>query len=74
MVYVPRCVHTGVGLLVGAIFSMVAVAIMLVTSIMGVTPKLAATVSSDVMVWGGGFLGFAIIAGLVGMFIGKASE
>ncbi len=65
---------TGVGLLVGAIFSMVAVAIMLVTSIMGVTPKLAATVSSDVMVWGGGFLGFAIIAGLVGMFIGKASE
>jgi hypothetical protein len=65
---------TGVGLLVGAVFAMIAVAIMLVTSIMGVTPKLAAMVSGDVMVWGGGFLGFAIIAGLIGMFIGKASE
>jgi hypothetical protein len=26
------------------------------------------------MVWGGGFGAFAIVAGLVGMFIGKASE
>ena len=65
---------TGVGLLVGAVFAMIAIAIMLVTSIMGVSPKLAAMVSGDVMVWGGGFLGFAIIAGLIGMFIGKASE
>ncbi len=65
---------TGVGLLVGAVFAMIAVAIMLVTSIMGVTPKLAVMVSGDVVVWGGGFLGLAIIAGLVGMFIGKASE
>ncbi|MBC8201370.1 MAG: hypothetical protein H8E86_04920 [Planctomycetes bacterium] len=65
---------TAVGLLVGAVFAMIAVAIMLVTSIMGVTPNLAAMVSGDVMVWGGGFLGFAIIAGLIGMFIGKASE
>jgi len=65
---------TGVGLLVGAVFAMIAVAIMLVTSIMGVTPNLAAMVSGDVMIWGGGFLGFAIIAGLIGMFIGKASE
>jgi len=65
---------TGVGLLVGAVFAMIAVAIILVTSIMGVTPKLAVMVSGDVVVWGGGFLGLAIIAGLVGMFIGKASE
>jgi len=65
---------TGVGLLVGAVFAMIAVAIMLVTSIMGVTPILAVMVSGDVVGWGGGFLGLAIIAGLVGMFIGKASE
>jgi len=65
---------TGVGLLIGAVFAMVAVGIMLTTSIMGVKPQLAAMVSSDFMVWGGGFLGFAIIAGLLGMFIGKASE
>jgi hypothetical protein len=47
---------------------------MLITSIMGVSPKLGAMVTNDVMIWGGGFAVFAIIAGLVGMFIGKASE
>jgi hypothetical protein len=26
------------------------------------------------MIWGGGFAAFAIVAGLFGMFIGKASE
>ncbi len=64
----------GVGLLVGAVLAMVAIGIMLITSIMGVTPQLSSMVSGDVMVWGGGFLGFAIIAALIGMFIGKASE
>jgi excisionase family DNA binding protein len=64
----------GVGLLVGAVLAMVAIGIMLVTSIMGVTPQLSSMVSGDVMVWGGGLLGFAIIAALIGMFIGKASE
>ena len=46
----------------------------LAVTIMGVSPKLATMVTGDVMMWGGGFLGFAIFAGLVGMFIGKASE
>jgi excisionase family DNA binding protein len=64
----------GVGLLLGAMVALLAVSVMLVTSIMGVSPKLATMVTGDFMVWGGGFLGFAIVAGLVGMFIGKASE
>jgi hypothetical protein len=65
---------TGVGLLLGSLIALLAVSVMLVTSIMGVSPKLATMVTGDVMMWGGGFLGFAIFAGLVGMFIGKASE
>ena len=64
----------GVGLLLGAVVALLAVSVMLVTSIMGVSPKLATMVTGDFLVWGGGFLGFAIVAGLIGMFIGKASE
>ena len=65
---------TGVGLLLGSLIALVAICLMLVTSIMGVPPKLATMVSGDLMIWGGGFVAFAIIAGLIGMFIGKASE
>jgi len=64
----------GVGFLVGAMFSLVAVFVMLLTSIMGVSPKLGAMITGDLMIWGGGFAALAIVAGLVGMFIGKASE
>jgi len=73
-VYDGKWSGTGVGLLLGSLIALLAVAVMLVTSIMGVSPKLATMVTGDVMIWGGGFLGFAIVAGLVGMFIGKASE
>ena len=47
---------------------------MLMASIMNVSPKLGAMVTGDLMIWGGGFAAFAILAGLIGMFIGKASE
>ncbi|MAI66400.1 MAG: hypothetical protein CMJ26_00815 [Phycisphaerae bacterium] len=73
-VYDGKWSGTGVGLLLGSLIALLAVSVMLVTSIMGVSPKLATMVTGDVMIWGGGFLGFAIFAGLVGMFIGKASE
>ena len=73
-VYDGKWSGTGVGLLLGSLIALLAVTVMLVTSIMGVSPKLATMVTGDVMIWGGGFLGFAIVAGLVGMFIGKASE
>ncbi|MBT5365029.1 MAG: hypothetical protein HOL14_00695, partial [Phycisphaerae bacterium] len=73
-VYDGKWSGTGVGLLLGSLIALLAVAVMLVTSIMGVSPKLATMVTGDAMIWGGGFLGFAIVAGLVGMFIGKASE
>ena len=65
---------TGVGLLLGSLISLVAICLMLVTSLLGVSPKLAGMITGDVMIWGGGFAAFAIVAGLIGMFIGKASE
>ena len=65
---------TGVGLLLGSLISLVAICLMLVTSLLGVSPKLAGMINGDVMIWGGGFAAFAIVAGLIGMFIGKASE
>jgi len=64
----------GVGFLLGGMIALVAVCVMLLTSIMGVSPKLGSMVTGDLMIWGGGFAAFAIIAGLIGMFIGKASE
>jgi excisionase family DNA binding protein len=64
----------GVGFLLGGMIALVAVCVMLLTSIMGVSPKLGSMVTGDLMIWGGGFAAFAIVAGLFGMFIGKASE
>lgn len=65
---------TGIGLLLGSMIALIAVSVMLITTIMGVSPKLASMITGDFMVWVGGFAGFAILAGLVGMFVGKASE
>lgn len=73
-VYDGKWSGAGVGFLVGAMVALVAVCVMLTTSIMGVSPKLGAMVTGDLMIWGGGFAAFAIVAGLIGMFIGKASE
>ena len=73
-VYDGKWSGAGVGFLLGAIICLVAVSTMLMASIMGVSPKLGAMVTGDLMIWGGGFAVFAIIAGLIGMFIGKASE
>lgn len=65
---------TGIGLLLGSMIALVAVSVMLITTIMGVTPKLSSMITGDFMIWVGGFAGFAIVAGLIGMFLGKASE
>ncbi len=64
----------GIGLLLGSMIALLAVCLMMITAIMGVTPKLSTMITGDFMVWAGGFAGFAIVAGLIGMFLGKASE
>ena len=73
-VYDGKWSGMGIGLLLGSMISLIAIYVMLVTNIMGVSPKLATMVSGDFMLWVGGFAIFAIIGGLLGMFIGKASE
>jgi hypothetical protein len=67
----------GAGLLVGALAALIVVAIVGIVGASGATPVLAtkiASSSSSVMIWAGGLLGVTIILGLVGLFIGKASE
>jgi hypothetical protein len=67
----------GAGLLIGALAALIIVAIVGIVGASGATPMLAtkiASSSSSVMIWAGGLLGVTIILGLVGLFIGKASE
>jgi hypothetical protein len=47
---------------------------MLVFSVANLQPSLAAMMTENMLLWGGGLAGVAIVCGLVGMFLGKASE
>jgi hypothetical protein len=63
--------------LIGALAALVCVAIVGIVGVSGATPMLATKIgssSNSVMMWAGGLLGVTIILGLVGLFIGKASE
>jgi hypothetical protein len=67
----------GAGLLIGALAALVCVAIVGIVGVGGATPMLATKIASSgnsVMMWALGLLGVTIILGLVGLFIGKASE
>jgi hypothetical protein len=67
----------GVGLLVGALAALVCLAIVVVVGVSGATPALAMQITSGantLWIWTGALLAGAIIFGLVGLFIGKASE
>ncbi len=67
----------GAGLLIGAIASLVCVGIVGIVGTRGATPDLATTFASSpssLWMWVGGLLGITLILGLIGLFIGKASE
>lgn len=64
----------GVGLMIGAFASLVCVMIIALVMSTGAVPALATTFSSNLIVWGGGLLGVTLICGLVGFFIGRATE
>ena len=64
----------GAGLLIGALVALVCLAVVIIVAISGSTPGLAVVFSGNLMVWAGGLLAVWIIFGLVGLFIGKASE
>ena len=67
----------GVGLLIGALGALVCVAIVAIVGVSGATPELAtglASSSNGLWMWAGGLLGATVVLGLIGLFIGKASE
>jgi len=63
-----------VGLMVGASAALVMVSIIIATMSGGGASALATTVADNLPVWGGGLAGVTLISGLVGFFIGKATE
>jgi hypothetical protein len=64
----------GAGLLIGALASMICVAIVAFVGLSGAYPQLAAMFAGNLWVWFGGLLGITIVCGLIGLFLGKASE
>lgn len=64
----------GAGLLLGALAALVCVAIIAIVGVTGATPALAQSFASSLWLWFGGLLGLTVVLGLVGLFVGKASE
>lgn len=64
----------GAGLMLGALAALVCIAIVIIVALSGATPGLAVIFSGNLMIWAGGLIVIWIVFGLVGMFIGKASE
>jgi hypothetical protein len=64
----------GVGMGIVAVAALSLVALMAFVTGNGTLPAIAEMMTSNLMVWGGGLLGGLIVFGLLGFFIGKASE
>jgi len=67
----------GVGMMIGSLVALVCLGIITVVGVSGATPDLAMKMSSSqstLYIWTGGLLGITIVLGLIGLFIGKASE
>jgi hypothetical protein len=64
----------GVGMGIVAVASLCLVALMAFVGASGTLPALAEMMTSSMMIWFGGLVGGLIIFGLLGFFIGKASE
>ncbi len=64
----------GVGFMVGTLVALICLALMVFVGIAGATPKLATMMQENLMIYGGGLAAIVILAGVVGLFVGKASE
>ncbi len=64
----------GVGMGIVAVAALCLVALMAFVTGNGTLPAIAEMMTSNLMVWAGGLVGGLIIFGLLGFFIGKASE
>ena len=64
----------GAGLLLGSLAALVCVAIIAIVGVTGASPALAQSFALNLWLWFGGLLGLTVVLGLVGLFVGKASE
>lgn len=64
----------GVGAMIGAMAALAVVAIIIVVTTLGGTSALALQISDNLWVWCGALAGATVVLGVIGMFIGKASE
>ena len=67
----------GAGLLIGGLAALICVSIVAIVGVMGATPALATRMTSSsgtMWMWAGGLLAATVIFGMIGMFVGKASE
>ena len=58
----------------GALVSMICVAVVTFVGLAGSTAGLTGMFAGNLMVWAGGLLAVTLVFGLVGFFIGKATE
>jgi len=71
---VTTALWLGAGLLLGALAALVCVAIIAIVGVTGASPALAQSFAQSLWLWFGGLLGLTVVLGLVGLFVGKASE
>lgn len=64
----------GVGMGIVAVASLILVALMALVGTTGALPALVPMMTSNLVAWAGGLLGGLVVFGLLGFFIGKASE
>jgi excisionase family DNA binding protein len=64
----------GTGFMIGSFLALTAVLLMITSSLAGVGPSLAKAMTENIPMYAGGLAGIAVVFGLIGMFIGKASE
>ncbi|MCA9290344.1 MAG: hypothetical protein KDA25_04390 [Phycisphaerales bacterium] len=64
----------GIGMMLGAAAALVCALIIGIVGVTGATPGLAMQMADNLWLWVGGLAGAVIVFGLIGFFIGKATE
>ena len=64
----------GVGLMVAALIGLVVAGLIAVGIVFGAGSGIASSFSGNLFMWGGSLAGIAAVCGLVGFFVGRASE
>ena len=64
----------GVGMMIGAMCSLIVMGVIIAATVSGATSQLALTFAEQLYIYTGALAGIVIICGIIGFFIGKASE